>query len=311
MSRTLLLAEHPFRDLVSRALLADFAPAPGAPAVLVAGPAAALPPGFEALPEGADPRALGVTQVILGGVFLERPRLEAMLALAARAGAPLSLRNFGVEGDAAQRAAPAGAAVLDRATRIALRDHRSANVLTLWRLRVPFAIEPYPERHIAPDPILGALLPPGPVLGLAIRDGGDMKASWQPRLPAIKRLLAQAIGWPVLPLPIQGPGQPGDDMAGSLAFAKAVFDAPRVLMPRLTDLAWWQKEVTPARMKGLVARCALVVTNRDLIAAYAVAAGVPVQGIALGADRRIVSCLATLANDLPPGSDLAHPIPGA
>jgi len=36
-----------------------------------------------------------------------------------------------------------------------------------------------------------------------------------------------------------------------------------------------------------------------------------VQGIALGADRRIVSCLATLANELPPGSDLAHPIPGA
>jgi len=310
MSRTLLLAEHPFRDLLSRALLADFAPAPGAPAVLVAAPTLPLRPGFEALADGADPRALGVTQVILGGVFLERPRLEAMLALAARAGAPLVLRHFSVEGDAAQRAAPAGAAVLDRAARIELRDHRSANVLTLWRVKAPMLIVPYPERHVAPDPILGMLLPPGPVLGLAIRDGGDMRASWQPRLPALKRLLARTMGWPVLPLPIQGPAQPGDDLAGSTAFATAVYGKPTFLMPRLSDLEWWRREVTPARMKGLVARCALVVTNRDLIAAYAVASGVPVQGIALSADRRIVSCLATLANELPAGSDLAHPIPG-
>lgn len=311
MTRTLLLAEHPFRDLISRALFTDLAPVPGELPMLVASPAAPLPPGFEALPEGADPRALGVTRMILCGVFLERPRLEAMLAFATRAGASLAVVNLALEGDAAQRAAPAGVGALERASRIVLRDHRTANVLTLWRLRAPFTIEPFPERHIAPDPILGLLLPPGPVLGLAIRDGSDMRASWEPRLPAIKRLLARTNGWPVLPLPVQGPGQPGDDIAGSMSFAKAVFGAPRLLMPRLAELAWWQREVTPARMKGLVARCALVVTNRDLIAAYAVASGVPVQGIALGADRRIVSCLATLANELPPGSDLAHPLPGA
>jgi hypothetical protein len=310
MSRVLLLAEQPFEDLVSRALLAGFASKAGAPPVLVANPAAPLPPGFEALPEGTDARSLGVTQVILGGVFLDRSRLEAALALAAQAGTPVSVRNFGLEGTAARHIAPDSAAVLDRASPIVLRDHRSANVLTLWRVRAPFRIEPYPERHVAADPMLAALLPPGPLLGLAIRDGGDMRASWQPRLPAIRRLLAQASGWPVLPLPIQGPGQPGDDLAGSASFAQAVFDAPRMLMPRLADPSWWLREVTPARMKGLVTRCALVVTNRDLIAAYAVASGVPVQGIALGADRRIVSCLATLANELPPGSDLAHPIPG-
>ena len=310
MSRTLLLAEDPFGDLVSHALLAELGAAPNAPPLLVAGASAPLPHGFEALPEAEDPRALDIRHIILGGVFLDRARLEAMLALALRIDAKLTLYRFGVEGAAAQRPAPAGAAVLERATAITLRDHRSANVLTYWRVHARFAIEPFPERHVAPDPALANLLPPGPVLGLALRDGGDMRASWQPRLPAIRRLLAGAIGWPVLPLPIRGPGQSGDDLAGSTAFAQAVFTTPRFLMPRLGDFAWWRREVTPARMKGLVARCTLVVTNRDLVAAYAVASGVKVQGISLGADRRIVSCLATLANELPEGSDLAHPLPG-
>jgi hypothetical protein len=65
--------------------------------------------------------------------------------------------------------------------------------------------------------------------------------------------------------------------------------------------------MTPARLKGLVARCDLVLTNRDLLAAYAADCGVPVIGLAEGPDRRIVSCMATLANALAPGSVLLHP----
>jgi hypothetical protein len=70
---------------------------------------------------------------------------------------------------------------------------------------------------------------------------------------------------------------------------------------------FWRRQVTPARLKALVARCTLVATNRDLVAGYAVAAGVALRGLAIGADRRIVSCMATLANALPSGSALVHP----
>jgi len=313
--RTLLLAEHPFRDLLSQALLtalrADLVRGAEDAPLLVHPTIGELPAGFEAVAPGVDPRTLGVTQVILAGVFLERRALEAALSMAAKAltvGAKFTVRNFGVEGDAALRAAPEGGRVLDRAERIDLRDHQTANVLTQWRLLVPLEINPYPERHVAAESTLATLLPARPVLGLAIRSGAEMRASWQPRLPALKRLLARAAGWPILPLPVQGPGDPGDDMAGTKAFAEAVFDATTLLMPRLSDHAWWRRELTAPRLKGLVARCALLVTNRDLVAAYAVAAGVPVIGIALGTDRRIISCLAALANELPEGSDLTHPM---
>lgn len=312
MSQTLVLAERPFRDLVSRALL-GMLPQRGQPPLLLATRGARAPAGFLPVPLDADPVALQVSRVLLAGVFLDRGLLEAALATAARAlasGARLELRAFGLEGPAAQRAAPAGAAVLDRAGLIELRDHRSANVLTLWRVAAPMSLTPYPERHVAADRTLAARLPDGPILGLAMRDGADMRASWTARLPALRRLLAPAAGWPVLPLPLLPPGQPGADYAGCLAFAAAVLPEAPILLPELSEPEAWRRTLTPARFKGLVERCALVAGNRDLPAAYAVAAGVPVLGIALGADRRIVSCLATLANELPAGSDLAHPLPG-
>jgi hypothetical protein len=220
------------------------------------------------------------------------------------------VHNLGLEGSAARATPPAGAGLLDQAGLLAVRDHRTANVLTLWRVAAPIRILGYPERHVAPDPLLAETLPPGPILGLSIRGGEEMRRSWTARLPAIARLLSLAEGWPVLPIPTRLPGSSDDDLPACHAILAATLPGARLLLPELADPQTWRRRLTPARAKALVARCRLVVTNRDLPAAYAVACGVPVIGLALGADRRIVSCMATLANELPAGSALLHPQPG-
>jgi len=125
---------------------------------------------------------------------------------------------------------------------------------------------------------------------------------------ALRDLLAPFRGWPVVPLPAGEPGSRGDDLAGARAFAAAHLDGSPVLLPELSDPAR-RRALDVARLAGLAARCAHVVTNQDLTAALAVAAGVPVLGLALGGDRRIKSVLATLANMLPPGSALVQPPP--
>ena len=312
MSRTLLLTEAPFRDLLSRALIAEAASAvPHTPPMLVATRAPRAPPGFAAVPPFPAPP--GIEQVMIAGAFLSRDALEEALDTAAdavAAGVPLIVHTLSLEGDAARPVPPFGAEVLERAAEITVRDHRSFNILLLWRVAAPVRLAPYPERHAAPDPRLAATLPSGPLLGLSIRGGEEMRRAWSARVPALRRLLAPAAGWPVVPLPTVQPGTPGDDLSGSRTFAEAVLPGAEALLPDLADPVAWRRLLTPARLKGLVARCALVVTNRDLPAAYAIAAGIPVLGIALGADRRIVSCLATLANDLPPGSNLVHPLAG-
>ncbi|WP_270936059.1 hypothetical protein [Falsiroseomonas oryzae] len=307
--RTLLLAETPFRDLPSAAMLLEAAEAvPHDPPLLLATRARRAPHGF--VPVMAEELPEGIEQVVLAGAFLDRGLLKAALATAAAAvagGARLVVHNLALEGWAARHGAPEGAGVLDQAERIAVRDHRTANVLTLWRIAAPLRILAYPERHVAADPVLTRTLPPGPILGLAIRGGAEMRRSWQPRLPAIAEALSAARSWPVLPLPMRLPGGPDDDLPAIRALVEAVLPGAALLLPELAEPRFWRARLTPARCKALVARCALVATNRDLPAAYAVAAGVPVLGLALGADRRIVSCIATLANELPPGSALLHP----
>lgn len=310
MSRTLLLAQHPFRDVISRALLLPLGNA-DAP-LLVMTDSSRAPAGFAPVPHDADPATLGLSRVVIAGAFTERRELERALAaatLAVQAGATLTLESFALEGQAGQRSLPRGVAVLDQAAAIRARDHRTINGLTLWRVAAAFTLAPYPERAITPDPTLAAQLPAGPILGVAIRHGEEMRASWAARTGALRRLLAPAQGWPVLPLPVQGPGTPGDDWAGTSAFVQAMLPGATLLLPELADFKTWRRMVSPARLRGLVSRCAWVVTNRDLPAAFAVAEGVRVTGIALGSDRRIVSCLATLGNALPPGSDLVHPAP--
>lgn len=312
MTRTLVLAERPFRDLLSRALLEEAVSALGLPAPVLLATAGSAPAGFAAVPPGTLPEE--VEQVVLAGVFLDRALLDQALATAAAAvarGARLHAHGFGLEGGAAALRPPEGVAVLSRATGIGLRDHRSANVLTLWRVTAPLRLLSYPERHVAPDPVLAAELPAGPILGLSLRGGEEMRRAWLPRLAALGAALGGAPdpagGVAVLPLPTVPPGAPDDERPAIAELAAALLPGSPLLLPALADPVFWRRQVTPARLKALVARCALVATNRDLVAGYAVASGVALRGLAIGADRRIVTCMATLANALPPGSALLHP----
>lgn len=313
MTRTLVVAERPFRDLRSRAALREIAARLGeAEPLLLITASPACPPGFAPMPPDADRGAFGIGRVVLAGAFQERRMLEAAFGVAAQLvaeGARLEVLNLLVEGDAAQPAAPRRIEVLDAASVVELRDFRSADTLTTWRVAAPLRIGAYPEARLAADATLAAQLPEGPLLGVSILGGRSTLAAWQARVAGLQTLLAAASGWPMVPLPVEAVGSPSDDFPGSLAFIEAVLPGSTALLPELADPLWRQRQFTAARLKGVVARCALVATNQDLPAAMAIASGVPVIGIALASDRRITACLATLANQLPPGSDLAF-LPG-
>jgi hypothetical protein len=306
--RTLLLAERPFRDLRSRALLAEL---PGRLALdqplIVLSPAPTWPAGFTAVPPETDPATLGAARALIAGIHLERQGFDRILAHAARAvsaGARLELRHFSLDGGAVRPTPPEGIGILDAAQAIEVRDHFTADALMVWRVAAPLRIAPYPERVGEADATLAAELPEGPVLGLSILGGDRARSVWGRHLDLLRERLALCRGWPVLPLPAEPVDGPMDDYTATLAFAEAVLPGSPVLLPRLADSVYRRRQLTVARMRGLVARCRMVVASQDLPAAMAVGLGVPVLGIAMAPERRISSCLATLANVLPPGSDL-------
>jgi hypothetical protein len=309
MTRTLILAERAFRGLRSRAILAQLAARLGEPPPLIAVRSPGPIDGFEATELEPDPAALGISRVILAGAFHERPELERALNVARRAvdaGSTLAAMSLSLEGSAARHDPPAGHAVLDAATDIEARDHRSADVLLIWGVAPVPRIAPYPEMAIEHDPALAGSLPPGRLLGLAIL-GANAARHIERHGDRLRAIFAPMRGWPVVPLPSEWPGTPNDEFPATLDFARAILPGSPVLLPELAGEPWRRRQFTAPRLKALAARCAIVAGNQDMPAAFAVAAGVPVLGIALGADRRIASCLATLANDLPAGSDLIYP----
>lgn len=315
MTRTLILAERPFRDLRSQAILATLPARLGAD-LLVPTAATSVPAGFVAVPQDADPAALGVARMVLAGVFQDRAELQRALGIAARglaAGATLEARALTLAVSAARREPPAGAPVLDAALALEARDPLTLDVLLLWRVAAPLALLAYPERDGETDTTLAVSLAGGPVLGVALLGGPD--AAWlrEATLPVLRARRAPFAGLPVLPLAAEFPGSTFDEAPASLAFAAAVAPDARLLLPEMAEPAWRRRHMTPARLRGLVARCACIVTGQDLIAAMAAAQGVPVIGVAPGRghERRIAACLAALANALPPGSALVYPPSGA
>ena len=246
-----------------------------------------------------------VEQVVLSGAFLGRHALEQSLAFAAAgvaAGARLVVHNLSLEAEAGATRRPEAADVLDLATALEVRDHRTATQMIHWGIARAPRILAYPERHIDPDEALLEGLPAGPILGMALRGSGDVENSLRPQCDAIAAALGPAADWPILPLHTCPPGLGEDDYGGTRILAEALRPGAPLLLPELGDRQTWSRRISPARLKALVGRCALVVTNRDLPAAYAVASGVPVLGLAVGMDRRILTCFATLANELPRGS---------
>lgn len=310
MTRTLVLAERPFRDLRSQAILGVLPALLGADApLLIATGATSVPEGYEVAAPEPDPAALGVARMVLAGVFHDRAELQRALATAARglaAGATLEARALSLAVSAAKREPPEGAAALDRALVLEAREHLTLDLLTQWRVAAPLALRAYPERDGAVDDTVTQGLPSSPILGLSIIGGVEPRRLRDANLDRLRARLAPFAGWPVLPLVAEHPGSVFDDGPATLEFAAAVLPGAPLLLPEVADATWRRRNLTPARLRGLVARCATLVASQDLPAAMAIARGIPVIGIApgMGHERRIASCLATLANELPAGSDL-------
>jgi hypothetical protein len=275
--------------------------------LLIPSAAPTWPAGFAAVPPDADPATLGLDRVLLAGGYEGRAEFDRLLGLAARAvasGARLEVRRFALEGGTVRVEAPPDIGVLDAAPAIELRDHATADALLVWGVAAPLRLAAYPERAGPSDDALARELPAGPLLGVAVLGEPELRDALQAHLPALRARLAPFRGVPVVPLPAEAPGAPLDDLPGSLAFAEAVLPESPVMLPDLADPAWRRRHLTVPAMRGLVARCAVVVASQDLPAAMAVGAGIPLLGLAPGGNRRIVTCMATLANALPEGSDL-------
>jgi polysaccharide pyruvyl transferase WcaK-like protein len=96
--------------------------------------------------------------------------------------------------------------------------------------------------------------------------------------------------------------QAEDDMQGFLDFADTFLKGAALAAPQLTDRTFWFDELTPRRLKGIVARCDTLITQRKHNAIHAIGTGTRVIGLHPLEDNSLRRTFIAMAHRLAPGS---------
>ena len=107
-------------------------------------------------------------------------------------------------------------------------------------------------------------------------------------------------------LPIVSTLQPGepeeDDIAGFNNFAELYLSGRQIVLPEALDRTWWHDNLTPLRLKGLVAKCDFLLSQRKHNILHAIGANVPFIAIHPSADDSLVRIIYALNHEAAPRS---------
>jgi polysaccharide pyruvyl transferase WcaK-like protein len=196
--------------------------------------------------------------------------------------------------------------VITTAASFTVRDYVSFEMAAEAGLgRMP-GITFYPEADIPADPTLAeALLPHDrKLLGLSIIPLALMHDCLRHDAARVRALLAPFADHAVVPIAstVHRAQQDEDDIAGISAFLAGFLPDAEVAAPILLDRAHWRAELTPSRLKGLIARCDVLVTQRKHNAIHAIGSGVRVLGLHPMEDDSLRRTFVALSHRLPTGS---------
>lgn len=164
----------------------------------------------------------------------------------------------------------------------------------------------YPEADIpAEHDLAEALLPRGRrLLGISIISNTLMGRCLVHDAARVEAMLAEFAGHAVVPIvsTVHADTAEEDDMAGLSDLLERFLPRAEIAAPALLDRAHWRAELTPARLKGLIARLDVLVTQRKHNAVHAVGAGTRVIGLHPLVDDSLRRSFVALSHRMPPGS---------
>ncbi len=271
-------------------------------------------PGLEGcFRDGPELLALAPDRIVFGGGMFGLSEAFAAwmpwMAQAQAKGAEIHLHNLGmarIKGDLRW--------LDDRARQViatlgsfTVRDYVSFEMVAeaaLGRLpRLTF----FPEADIPAEPDLATALLPREgqkLLGLAIIGTRHMQSCLHGDAARVRDTLAPFADHAIVPIisTVHRDSAEEDDAAGTAAFIRDFLPEAEIAAPILLDRDHWRAELTPPRLKGLIARCDVLVTQRKHNAVHAIGAGTRVIGLHPIEDDSLRRSFVALHHRLPPGS---------
>lgn len=255
--------------------------------------------------------ALKPARVIYGGGFFGTSKaFQAWMPSLVRAkqkGSEVHFHNLGVGalGDLGWLSA-AERSVIEDAAIFTVRDYVSVERLAKAGIsRMPHVTH-FPEADIVPEfSLADALLPRGEkLLGVSIIPTQTMRACLRHEAAKVHVLLKEFSDHAIVPIVstvhLDNPEE--DDAAGCIEFLRDFLPHHPIAAPVLLDRAFWREQLTPQRLKGLIARCDTLLTHRKHNAVHGIGAKVRVIGLHPWADGSLRHTFIALSDRLPHGS---------
>jgi polysaccharide pyruvyl transferase WcaK-like protein len=270
-------------------------------------------PGLEGcFKDGVEMLALRPARIVFGGGMFGTPAAfrawMPWLLKAEAAGAEIHLHNLGVGGHARDHdwLDERTRGLVARAASFTVRDPLSVELVAAADFgRLP-RISFFPEVDIPAETDLAeAILPRGRrLLGLSIIPTAEMRACLAHEAARVEALVAEFADHAIVPVvsTLHVKSATEADAVGCLDFARRFLPGAEIVAPVLLDRAHWRREMTPPRLKGIIARCDTLLTQRKHNAIHAIGAGVRVIGLHPLEDHSLRRTFVALANRLPPGS---------
>lgn len=250
-------------------------------------------------------------RVVLGGGGLGYwPSLRDSLHWMADAralGAELHIHNIGINpinhpewlGD------PVVRQTLGALASFSVRDHASRGIFAEWQLGPLPTISLYPEVDIAPEPF-DLPLPAGQLVGFSFTSRPATRVALARNRDRIRRALDALGDFTAVPVIAthHAVASTEDDIAGFRYFAEELLGGRPIAFEPTLDPAWWRANMTPQRLKYLISRLDLLVSERKHNVIHAIGAGTRFLGVTPVDSDSIVRIVYSLRHRLPDGSSV-------
>jgi hypothetical protein len=255
--------------------------------------------------------ALKPERVVFGGGGIGTPktfadRLPWILAAHAICGAELHIHNIGIGGEflSGWQTDPMRAA-FDACASYTVRDPMSV-LMSMEAGIVPLpGLTRFPERLVEPDfSLADDILPKGEkLLGISIINMPLMDDCLRHDRDRVAKLLEEFRGWTVVPVvsTIHRFTETSDGEGLRRFLANFLPDA-RIAVPWLMDREPWHQKLTPRLLKGIIARCNALISQRKHNCIHGIGAGVRTIGLGPAVDDSLRRTFVTLEQELAPSS---------
>jgi hypothetical protein len=222
-------------------------------------------------------------------------------------GAELHIYNIGI-GQIEQpewRVEPTVKDVITRLTTFSVRDHVSQWLARDWDFGRQPSIEYYPEHDLPAAPFEHPLLGSNPV-GFSITSQPAMLDCLARDQDKVRRFIDRLGNFSPVPIvsTVHCQSSTENDIEGFKAFATMFLAGRPIAMPQMLDRNWWQNELTPLRLKYLIGKLNMLVSQRKHNIIHALGTGTSLVGIFPDADDSIMRIFFTMRHKLPLGASV-------